>query len=71
MDVLGGGFQLVHLRAREVADQAQGDEPVEEDAGQQDEQRRFHRERPEAVPIWVEEREAIHLREDGEIEGLF
>ena len=63
VDVLGGRFQLVHLRAIEVADEAQGDEPVEEEAGHQDEQRRFNRERPEAAPIRVEEREAIHLSE--------
>jgi hypothetical protein len=36
---------------------------MEEDASKDDEERRFYRERPEAVRVRVEEREAIRLRD--------
>jgi hypothetical protein len=36
---------------------------MEEDAGEDDEKRRFYRERPEAVRVRIEEREAIRLRD--------
>jgi hypothetical protein len=61
--MVGGRLQLLHLGPVEVTDEAPSNEPVEEDASQQDEQRRFHGQRPETLSVGIEERDAIRLRE--------
>src|SRR3954467_1135798 len=51
------------IRRLQVLEQSRHDEQVEHDADEQDEQRRLDDEPPEALPVRMEQRDAVRLRD--------
>jgi len=46
---------------KKVSDEPARDDEMKDDADEDDEQRRFHREPPEALPLRLEQRDSVGL----------